>query len=432
MNKTLFQIREALEKVIAALRSAIPSDEPFSNAHGTWTNPGVTRNDLIREAQSILDLIESHSIDDLGDSEAQLADYVRRLDFLAQTTIPNIWGNAAPGVPAFMFTMDALRNALEPVLNPDNQREAIVKLRKLTAQVRGMEARLNGLEPRTASIASMVDAIERAYNAADQLPTDLESLAEAKNRVDTILAGVRQGETDFQRLRENAEKIDEKLHRSASEAEAVLKRSETAYSAATSVGLAVAFSERSKQLSTSMWVWVIGLIIALAAGGYFGTHRLQALVELFKDPNQPSSLIYPNVLLSLLSVGAPIWFGWLSTKQIGQRFRLSEDYAFKASISRAYEGFRREAARLDPDLEHRLLSSALTRLDEQPLRLVEAETHGSPWNELANSDLVKDAVRSVPGFVGQVRDLAEKTIARVTPSKAVTTTAAPEAAKATE
>jgi hypothetical protein len=54
-----------------------------------------------------------------------------------------------------------------------------------------------------------------------------------------------------------------------------------------------------------------------------------------------------DVVLSLLSIGAPIWLAWQATKQIGQRFRLSEDYAFKASISRAYEGFRREAARID-------------------------------------------------------------------------------------
>lgn len=50
------------------------------------------------------------------------------------------------------------------------------------------------------------------------------------------------------------------------------------------------------------------------------------LVELFKEPNQPASIVYPNVILSLLSIGAPIWFAWLSTKQIGQRFRLAEDY----------------------------------------------------------------------------------------------------------
>jgi hypothetical protein len=107
-----------------------------------------------------------------------------------------------------MFTIDALRNALEPVLNPDSQREAIVKLRKLSVRVRGMEARIDGLEPRTASIGSMVDAIERAFNAADQLPTDLESLAEAKGRVDAILADVRQGEAEFEQMRKRAGEVD--------------------------------------------------------------------------------------------------------------------------------------------------------------------------------------------------------------------------------
>jgi hypothetical protein len=34
------------------------------------------------------------------------------------------------------------------------------------------------------------------------------------------------------------------------------------------------------------------------------------------------------------------------TRQVGQLFKLAEDYAFKASISRAYEGYRKEANRM--------------------------------------------------------------------------------------
>jgi hypothetical protein len=93
-----------------------------------------------------------------------------------------------------------------------------------------------------------------------------------------------------------------------------------------------------------------------------------------------------------------VWFAWLATKQIGQRFRISEDYAFKAAVSRAYEGYRREAVRIDPELEAQLLRSALQRLDEQPLRLVEPTSYGSPWHELLASDSLKDALKSVPGF----------------------------------
>lgn len=167
-----------------------------------------------------------------------------------------------------------------------------------------------------------------------------------------------------------------------------------------------------------MWIWVVGLVVALVAGSYFGSSQLHTLSELFRQPDVTSSVVILNLILSLLSVGAPVWFGWLATKQIGQRFRLAEDYAFKASISRAYEGFRREAARVDKDMEARLLASALTRLDELPLRLVEPDSHGSPWHELASSDLVKDAMRAVPGFAGQVKELAASAMKAVSPSKA--------------
>ena len=113
-----------------------------------------------------------------------------------------------------------------------------------------------------------------------------------------------------------------------------------------------------------------------------------------------------NFIMAILSIGAPIWFSWLATKQIGQRFKLSEDYAFKASVSRAYEGFRKETTRFDKEMEAKLLSSALTRLDELPLRLVEAENHGSPWHELASSNIVKQAMSKIPSFPDNVKELA--------------------------
>ena len=182
--------------------------------------------------------------------------------------------------------------------------------------------------------------------------------------------------------------------------------------------MAAAFSERSKELARSMWFWIVGLVAALATGSFLGTNQLLALSDAFSSPGASASVIVLNILLSILSVGAPVWFAWLSTKQIGQRFRLSEDYGFKASVSRAYEGFRREAARFDEDMGAKLLGSALARLDELPLRLVEEQSHGSPWHELTSSDVVKKAMNEIPGFAGQVRDLAGKAISTVGSSKA--------------
>jgi hypothetical protein len=103
-----------------------------------------------------------------------------------------------------------------------------------------------------------------------------------------------------------------------------------------------------------------------------------------------------HIVLSLLSIGAPIWFAWLSTKQINQHFRLSEDYAFKASVATAYEGYRREASRIDPAFESRLFESALTRLEEAPIRLVGDDQHGSPWHELFASKGFQELMKAGP------------------------------------
>jgi hypothetical protein len=371
MHESLKNIQEKLEELNGALRSALPNDQPFGIGQGNWSFPNLSRSELVADIQSIIDLIEAEGGDDVGEQEALLSDYPRRLQYVQQNTIQNLVGNAGLGVPALLFTLDGLRTALEPVLTGESHKQAIAKLKKLSTQIRGLEARVAGLEPRAATIDDKVVAIERAYDTADRLPETLESLEEAKKGTAKVVQDATKDGVLLSELRNEGETIRERLRAHSAYADDVLKRCETAYSAATSVGLAAAFTERSRALAWSMWVWVLGLVAALVIGSFFGTERLKTLVELFKDPNQSASVIIPNVVLSILAVGAPIWLAWLSTKQVGQRFRLSEDYAFKASISRAYEGFRREAARIDKELEARLLASALNRLDELPLRLVD-------------------------------------------------------------
>ncbi|WCM91147.1 hypothetical protein M5C99_11970 [Acidovorax sp. NCPPB 2350] len=428
MHATLTTIQAQLNTVVSQLESTVPNDEPFGNAHNNWSFPGLTRAELVEDAQSLLNLIEERDVEELDSATDQrLKDYVRRLKHLHSQTIPNLWSHAGQAVPTYMLTIQGLRRALSGELVPKDHTATAAKLRKMTSQVRNMEARLKDLEPRTTSLAAMVSRIEDAHDAADQLPTDLASLTEAREKLEGLIQDAIKNHGHIEELRGKADGLDERLRQSTEDAKSVLERCETAYSAATSVGLAAAFTERSRSLSMSMWIWVIGLVGALVAGSYFGASQLHTLSELFKQPNVTTSVVILNLMLSLLSVGAPVWFGWLATKQIGQRFRLAEDYAFKASISRAYEGFRREAARVDKDMEARLLASALTRLDELPLRLVEADSHGSPWHELASSDLVKDAMRAVPGFAGQVKELAAKAIKAVAPSK--TNAPAPPAAE---
>ena len=80
-------------------------------------------------------------------------------------------------------------------------------------------------------------------------------------------------------------------------------------------------------------------------------------------------------------------------------------------MAKAYEGYRKEAARIDPQFEARLFGSALTRLDEAPLRLVEIGSHGSPWHELATSDGVRRAFELAPEFQEKATSLLRDAMA---------------------
>ncbi len=416
MNETLQALLTELDLLSTALTNSIPNDEPFGIAHGNWSFPTITRIELIEIVTSLSDKIKSHGGNEFSEKDSKVNDYIRRINFLRVNTIPQMWSNASLAVPTFLITIDGLRKALIPALYDDTH--LLAELSKAAsrnrARVNAIELRINDVEPRSANIAALITRIEAAYEAADQLPTDLEQLAQGREKMRELLNSVQNERDAAIAARLHSEEIQVALSHARAEAQAVLEQCHRAYAAATSQGLAAAFSSRSKALGQSMWVWVAGFVVTLLVGAYFGSKQLHDLTEALKNPNLTVGMATLNLLLALISVGAPIWFGWLANKQIGQRFRLSEDYAFKASVSSAYEGYRREAASFDEktgtDMAARLLSSALTRLDEQPLRFVETDTHGSPWHELASSELVKNAMALVPGFADKVKDTAKEAI----------------------
>jgi hypothetical protein len=153
-----------------------------------------------------------------------------------------------------------------------------------------------------------------------------------------------------------------------------------------------------------MRLWFIVLIASLATGIVIGHSKFVTLlssnltsVEHQNNVVHMSGYDIVASAVSFMFVGATIWVAWLSTKRIGHNFRLAEDYGYKATLAKSYEGYKAEAETLDavkPDYEFRMrvFSSLLSRLDEHPLRFVEHATHGSPWQELLSSKQVRKAI----------------------------------------
>ncbi|MCF5545383.1 hypothetical protein [Pseudomonas salomonii] len=398
MNDAKIALLAELEAIENAITAHFPAGQAVNVAQPNWTFPGVTLEDLISPLSELKNSLSNKLGDDLGDHEQILQSFLLRFVSLRTHTVPQLWANAGQAVSAYFITMDAFKRVLAPLLKVEDGAGLMGAVQITARQLRAVETRVRDLMARSQDLGSTIDRIEAANDAALQLPEDLESLQEGRDRVRTLIAEAEKDRLHVFSAREAVEGVQRDLSQVVLDTAEVVKKADAAYSAATSQGLAAAFAERSKDLGNSMLIWVLALLSSLACASFFGSTQLVRLSELIKTPGASDAAIAVNLLLSVLSVGAPVWFAWLSTKQVGQRFRLSEDYAFKASVSKAYEGYRREAASIDPNLQVQLLKSALARLDEQPLRFVEPETHGSPWQEALSSDLLKEAAKSIPNF----------------------------------
>lgn len=434
MHSVLASLEENLRQVASAVQNSTSEDRTASVIHGNALTPSVDRHELARMAVNLADRIVTEGGDLLGGNEQHLVQYQSRLDFLRTTTVPNLFnGNGAQAIPAYVVTLSFLERILQPALAIDSEKlnDDIRTAKSLTTKIRGLSVRVADLEPKADLLQEMASAIVEAHAAADQLPTDLISLRETREEIQSLLAMAAKDREEAARSLKEIKQHEEsaKLRITQSEryhteqvnawnavseatkssAEAIIARCEDAMRTSTSFGLSGAFHEQAKSLKTSILFWVVGLISALAAGAYFGGRQLHEL-SLAIEESTPPMIIWTRLFLSLLSVGAPVWFGWLATKQIGQRFRLAEDYAYKASISKAYEGYRREAVQLDPEFQIKLFSSALARLDEQPLRFVEHKSHGSPWHELLDSKVFKEALKIAPELVGKISDMAREKV----------------------
>lgn len=424
MNTVLVNIDKELNALAKAVAAVTTDVRPISIAHNNWQFPAVTIPEVAEEAVNISRLIKAKGSLISDEAVKSFESFVEKLTFLRVNTVPQMWGSPQVAVPAYLATLQVLRTSLENAfskeINSSELAQATVTLKRVRQRLRTLEIALDEVEPKTVNLATMVSDIEHAHSAADQLPTDLEDLrskqtemAALLNKAELDLNGIANLKLDagnaFGDIKATKLDITDVL----THANETLEKCESAYSASTSVGLGAAFSERSQALLISIRWWVAGLIAALLTGGYFGIERLNSMAQLLKDPKLSSEGIMLNLLLTLLSVGGSVWFAWLSTRQVGQRFKLAEDYAFKASISRAYEGYRKEANRIDPALEAKLLRSALDRLDEQPIRFVEQGNHASPLHEMLASETVRDAIKLIPEFATNVQNLAKDALSAV-------------------
>jgi hypothetical protein len=410
-NEFVLNACEALD----SLATAVSSQKPFEGilSRHAWYFPALSIKELSELAEQLSGDLSEHLTD--PDWPQDQVDFLEtlpeRISHLKVQVVPQMFnGNAGQAIPAYTGSLAWFRLCLKDTLEPPPvvdfesiDPDAIPT--KLARRVRNVEGQISRVEESAGNLDEKVALINTAYQAANDLPATIEDLKQGNAAVETAKTA---SAVSLSTIEENQKKSATalgKVEKDQIEAEKLVVQCGEAYRITTTKGLAGAFDTRASKLAGSMWVWVFGLLAALAIASLLGGQRVALLSGALTGPEPKWGAIWLNLILSALSVAAPLWFAWVATKQISQRFRLAEDYAFKASVAKAYEGYRREAASLDEQFSSRLFSSALTRLEEAPLRLVDGQDHGSPWHELFASSKVQRAIDSVPELRQRAEDL---------------------------
>lgn len=371
--------------------------ELLSPAQG-WTYPALTPSHVSWMAMSLAKTLEAGNFENLNDHEnGIIADINKSVRYILDSVMPNLPGNPAAGIQSIAITLSALNAEISPLLVWGRAEKSHLP-NSLLRRLHQVQRDIDILTPDKEKLAVDIKLIADATEAAEALPSTLQELRASQAELREISSAASQVIGKIDELHRAANEHVVMSRKSAEESEQLLKMASEAYRVTTTIGLAAAFDERARKLNTSVYIWVCGLALSLITLLVIGWIRLEDMRESFAATAFDPTRVWTQVALSVLSVGAPIWFAWLSTKQIGQRFRLAEDYAFKASVSKAYEGYRREARELSSEFSQSLFGSALKRLDEAPLRLLDTPTPGSPINEALDSEAIK-------GLLDRAKDL---------------------------
>lgn len=415
MNKDLELVCQSLEALSVAIIGATAEQRTLTEAYG-WNCPTVTKNDLAAMPMQLASRIKEANLDELdNDILPLIKDIPRRIQFLQANTVPYLFnGNAVGAAPAFIGTMTSLAQQFEPLLSWQYSGDSKAMPPKIAKRIRSLVAELDEIMPDKDVLKGQIKLIQEAYETAESLPTDLQALKDVQAKVKKIADETNAILGKIAPKEKEAEDSILNIKANEFEASELVKKCDIAFQIVTTQGLASAFESKTRSLSISMYVWVVALVFGLLAASIIGAASFNAILRHLSGETPQWGVVLVDIIIAVLSIGGPVWFSWVATKQIGQRFRLAEDYSFKAAVAKAYEGYRKEASRLDPVFEARLFNAALTRLEEAPLRLVENESHGSPWHELFASKPFQEALNTFPKLRDKFVEVAKEGVEKIT------------------
>ncbi|MGL6264308.1 hypothetical protein ACSZMC_10495 [Aeromonas jandaei] len=430
MNAKLAMLKESLENLSKAISQKDLPDQTFDTSYG-WNSFHIAPVDILNTISNIITKLNSYSEPEIPNglysTIDELVENINKQAANVTSYLANDAGRVSIIIPSILFLLQVIDNEIETELFSwaSIQSNKLVP-KNLKNRLRALNSQLDSLESGCGNIDGKVKAINNAYDTAESLPAVIQDLNDAKEKLASTINETRDEinkyKNEINAIKDNItiaksksiamhDDIKERLleaENCAERASSLVNQCDDALQITTTQGLAAGFDQKAKELQKSIWVWIAGLLIALAFGIGIGSSRVADFTEALKGDLTAGQAIL-HTIISIFSIGGPLWLAWISTQQINQRFKLSEDYSYKATVAKAFTGFRKISEDFNQETSERLFNSTLDRFDEMPLRLVSGKDYNSPWHEFIDSEAFKKAIDMVPALAKEAGRFAENT-----------------------
>ena len=267
-------------------------------------------------------------------------------------------------------------------------------LERLLGEAESQSGMLKALvEGANTSVATINDALSQATDSSQKAAASLATAQQnettstqllatsTKSNADILVyeANIKALVSDFTTLKAGLEANKTKQEDLFKEFEGYRKTIDGLLRDANRTGMAASFTERKNNLDLPMRVWLSVFAFSIIGLVVMGKYYLAPLLDSGNLEQLPSRL----------ALTAPfVWLGWFAAKQYGYTSRLREDYAYKEASAKSFEGYKREASQVNPEMLKNLLDTAIKNLGDNPIRIYSGhENHASPLHEILEKSL---------------------------------------------
>ncbi|MBV2123413.1 MAG: hypothetical protein KUF74_18370 [Candidatus Thiodiazotropha sp. (ex Ctena orbiculata)] len=231
------------------------------------------------------------------------------------------------------------------------------------------------------SISSLQTESESSFDLSTKFESEIrekrEFIVELSGKLSGLEKKARTMLTKAETHRKEFDQLKQILQEQAELNEKQQKEIQDTLDNANRMGMAGSFKSRKDELDKPIKIWggvfVAAVSLIFAVAWYFVAPYLSTTEE----------MEYVDLFVKIALVSPFVWLAWMSVKQYGYLSRIREDYAYKYASAMAFEGYKKHAIEIDPELLKKLLNVSVDNLSQNPIRLFNTkDNHASPVNEI--------------------------------------------------